>query len=99
MCSNAFIIKSRATQTFAYAAALSSIVDIMDAMLLAGAPIAPAIFDAGAPNMPAIEAMSSSRDGIFDTADTPAPYSPNLLKEWLPNSDDVVKAVKKVLYK
>jgi pyruvate dehydrogenase E1 component beta subunit len=27
------------------------------------------------------------------TADTPAPYSPVLLKEWLPNADDV-KAVK-----
>lgn len=35
----------------------------------------------------------------INTADTPAPYSPNLLKEWLPNSTDVVKAVKKVLYK
>ena len=34
----------------------------------------------------------------LNTADTPAPYSPILLKEWLPNSDDVVKAVKKVLY-
>jgi len=33
------------------------------------------------------------------TADTPAPYSPVLLKEWLPNADDVVKAVKKVAYK
>jgi pyruvate dehydrogenase E1 component beta subunit len=33
------------------------------------------------------------------TADTPAPYSPVLLKEWLPNAEDVVKAVKKVLYK
>ncbi|WP_130736601.1 pyruvate dehydrogenase complex E1 component subunit beta [Flavobacterium sp. J27] len=33
------------------------------------------------------------------TADTPAPYSPALLKEWLPNADDVVKAVKKVAYK
>jgi pyruvate dehydrogenase E1 component beta subunit len=33
------------------------------------------------------------------TADTPAPYSPTLLKEWLPNAQDVVKAVKKVLYK
>ncbi|PZD78636.1 pyruvate dehydrogenase complex E1 component subunit beta [Mesonia sp. K7] len=49
------------------------------------------------------------QDQIFDyldapivkinTADTPAPYSPVLLKEWLPNSEDVVKAVKKVLYK
>jgi pyruvate dehydrogenase E1 component beta subunit len=28
------------------------------------------------------------------TADTPAPYSPVLLKEWLPNADDVIKAVK-----
>jgi len=35
----------------------------------------------------------------INTADTPAPYSPVLLKEWLPNSDDLVKAVKKVLYK
>ena len=35
----------------------------------------------------------------INTADTPAPYSPVLLKEWLPNSDNVVKAVKKVLYK
>ncbi|KUF42037.1 pyruvate dehydrogenase complex E1 component subunit beta [Myroides marinus] len=33
------------------------------------------------------------------TADTPAPYSPELLQEWLPNANDVVKAVKKVLYK
>lgn len=33
------------------------------------------------------------------TADTPAPYSPVLLKEWLPNSEDVIKAVKKVMYK
>jgi len=33
------------------------------------------------------------------TADTPAPYSPVLLKEWLPNSGDVIKAVKKVMYK
>ncbi len=49
------------------------------------------------------------QDRIFDyldapvqritTADTPAPFSPVLLKEWLPNSSDVVKAVKKVLYK
>ena len=35
----------------------------------------------------------------INTADTPAPYSPVLLAEWLPNRDDVVKAVKKVLYK
>ena len=34
----------------------------------------------------------------INTADTPAPYSPVLLKEWLPNSEDVIKAVKKVLY-
>ena len=35
----------------------------------------------------------------INTADTPAPYSPVLLKEWLPNSIDVINAVKKVLYK
>jgi len=35
----------------------------------------------------------------INTADTPAPYSPELLKNWLPNREDVVKAVKKVLYK
>jgi pyruvate dehydrogenase E1 component beta subunit len=35
----------------------------------------------------------------INTADTPAPYSPVLLAEWLPNHEDVVKAVKKVLYK
>lgn len=33
------------------------------------------------------------------TADTPAPYSPVLLREWLPNSEDVIKAVHKVMYK
>ena len=33
------------------------------------------------------------------TADTPAPYSPVLLEAWLPNSGDVIKAVKEVLYK
>ena len=33
------------------------------------------------------------------TADTPAPYSPVLLAEWLPNAKDVIKAVKKVAYK
>ncbi len=33
------------------------------------------------------------------TADTPAPYSPVLLEEWLPNFNDVVKAVKDVLYR
>jgi len=32
------------------------------------------------------------------TADTPAPFSPVLLEEWLPNANDVVKAVKKVMY-
>ena len=32
------------------------------------------------------------------TADTPAPFSPVLLKEWMPNADDVVKAVKEVMY-
>ena len=35
----------------------------------------------------------------LNTADTPAPYAPSLLAEWLPNSQDVIKAVKKVLYK
>ena len=35
----------------------------------------------------------------INTADTPAPYSSVLLEEWLPNYKDVVKAVKKVLYK
>jgi pyruvate dehydrogenase E1 component beta subunit len=34
----------------------------------------------------------------INTADTPAPYSPVLLAEWLPNADDVVQAVKDVLY-
>ena len=34
----------------------------------------------------------------INTADTPAPYSPVLLKEWLPNFNDVIKAVKKVMY-
>jgi len=34
----------------------------------------------------------------INTADTPAPYSPVLLKEWLPNSNDVKKAVKQVMY-
>ena len=33
------------------------------------------------------------------TADVPAPFSPALLEEWLPNANDVVKAVKKVMYK
>ncbi|WP_299208840.1 pyruvate dehydrogenase complex E1 component subunit beta [uncultured Dokdonia sp.] len=35
----------------------------------------------------------------INTADTPAPYSPVLFAEWLPNSEDVIKAVKKVLYR
>jgi pyruvate dehydrogenase E1 component beta subunit len=35
----------------------------------------------------------------INTADTPAPYSPVLLEEWLPNKDEVIKAVKKVMYK
>src|SRR5210317_153157 len=35
----------------------------------------------------------------INTADTPAPYSPVLLEEWIPNYKDVIKAVKKVLYK
>jgi pyruvate dehydrogenase E1 component beta subunit len=32
------------------------------------------------------------------TADTPAPFSPVLLKEWLPGAEDVISAVKKVMY-
>ena len=35
----------------------------------------------------------------INTADTPAPYSPVLLAEWLPNSDDVIKSIMKVMYK
>ena len=34
----------------------------------------------------------------INTADTPAPFSPVLFKEWLPNSEDVISAVKKVVY-
>ena len=34
----------------------------------------------------------------LNTADTPAPYSPVLLTEWLPNQNDVIKSVHKVLY-
>ena len=32
------------------------------------------------------------------TADTPAPYSPVLLEKWIPNHEDVIKAVKEVMY-
>ena len=32
------------------------------------------------------------------TADTPAPYSPVLLEKWLPNSQNVIDAVKEVMY-
>ena len=35
----------------------------------------------------------------INTADTPAPYSPVLLNEWLPNHTDVIKAVNKVMYR
>jgi pyruvate dehydrogenase E1 component beta subunit len=35
----------------------------------------------------------------INTADTPAPYSPVLLADWLPNMNDVVKSVKKVMYR
>ena len=35
----------------------------------------------------------------INTADTPAPYSPVLLAEWLPNSEDVIKSIKNVMYK
>ena len=33
----------------------------------------------------------------INTADTPAPYSPVLLNQWLPNAGDVVKSIKKTL--
>ncbi len=33
----------------------------------------------------------------INAADTPAPYSPVLLQEWLPNHEDVMRAVKKVM--
>jgi len=56
----------------------------------------------------ATEITYQVQDKVFDhldapvvkinTADTPAPFSPVLLQEWIPNSEDVVKAVKKVLY-
>lgn len=35
----------------------------------------------------------------INTADTPAPYSAVLLKEWLPSAEDVVNSVKAVLYR
>lgn len=35
----------------------------------------------------------------INTADTPAPYSPVLLAEWLPDYKEVIKAVNKVMYK
>ena len=35
----------------------------------------------------------------INTADTPAPYSPVLLAQWLPNHESVITAVKKVMYK
>src|SRR5690625_1162069 len=34
----------------------------------------------------------------INTADTPAPFSAPLMDEWLPNSQDVIEAVKEVLY-
>ena len=34
----------------------------------------------------------------INTADTPAPYSPVLLEEWLPTSQDVIDAVHRVMY-
>ena len=34
----------------------------------------------------------------INTADTPAPYSPVLLEEWLPSAQDVVYAVNRVMY-
>src|SRR5690606_35987985 len=54
------------------AASRSSSVERIPAMLLAGAPIAPAMLLAGAPMQDTIEAISSSRDGIWATAFTPA---------------------------
>ena len=33
------------------------------------------------------------------TSDAPAPYSPVLLEDWLPNSKDLIKAVHEVLYR
>ncbi|OAD45809.1 pyruvate dehydrogenase complex E1 component subunit beta [Polaribacter atrinae] len=33
------------------------------------------------------------------TSDTPAPYSPVLFEKWIPNYNDVIKAVKEVMYK
>ena len=33
------------------------------------------------------------------TADTPAPFSPVLLEEWMPNKQDVINAVNKVMYR
>ncbi|MCW1953127.1 MAG: pyruvate dehydrogenase complex E1 component subunit beta [Flavobacteriia bacterium] len=35
----------------------------------------------------------------INTADTPAPYSPVLLEEWLPSAQDVIDAVNSVMYK
>jgi pyruvate dehydrogenase E1 component beta subunit len=35
----------------------------------------------------------------INTADTPAPYSPALFAEWLPDYKEVIKAVHKVMYK
>ena len=35
----------------------------------------------------------------INTADTPAPYSPVLLNEWLPNYMDVINSINKVLYR
>ena len=34
----------------------------------------------------------------INTADTPAPFAAPLMDEWLPNSQDVIEAVKEVLY-
>ena len=47
----------------------------------------------------AFDYLDAPIEKINTADDTPAPYSPVLLKEWLPNSEDVIKAVKKVLYK
>ena len=46
---------------------------------------------------------TSSRNSLglikrITTADTPAPYSPVLLEKWIPNHEDVIEAVKEVMY-
>jgi pyruvate dehydrogenase E1 component beta subunit len=33
------------------------------------------------------------------TADTPLPYAPTLIEEWLPNPQRVIEAVRAVMYR